>query len=472
MSAGYNLSFDYPYSNRIRSAVMRMERENPHWQPQLFDVKNGMYGGVVPVGTGRRSVGFNDYAEYSTFYNKAPKGYKSSGNDGYNYYHQNELDLINKSNMPYINYDRNNIKNAGLVPYGSDLEIYDSIKNNVKRNFNKSQLRGGKLNKEEKKFHDIIVRAALDSEMEGGISKKDFKKALVASEPILRKVGATGVRIGLPLVSGAVAQTLGVPAPVAMGLSKIGAEVLAKKIEGGFRVFNPMDGQSMLSDVIVRAAKQAKVGGKINKKKYEKGLDISKELIKQLSKEMAIAGAKYSMKYILPMVANEVAIRVGIDPKLAMELAQIAGAIIAEESPKLDSEGYIEIGNPKMGSGYKLNKSEKAIHDAIVLAVNKSMSGGYMSGEMDYEGGFNKKEFKKALSVTGDAALKLAGPAAKVAIPMIAKEVGNTLGVPPVVSGAIGKATAEVLNKKVIQPQLNKKNGGVGQYKGGRKNKK
>lgn len=469
MSAGYNLAFDYKYSNDIKDKVFDMERKHPYWQPQLYNPSQGLMGGTS-VATGRRSVGFNDYSKFNTFYQQTSKSYKSSGNDGYNYYHDNELNKINKSKMPYINYESNKFNNSNKPISDEDLEIFDSIKKNVKRNFNKGQLRGGKfkLNKTERLLHDIIVDAAKksDSDMEGGISTKSFKKALKASAPVGRKIAATGVRVGLPLVSGAVAQSLGVPIPVAVGLSKIGADILAKKIEGGFKVMNPKDSQSLIADAVVRAANMSKRGGQngvkeVDKSKYEKALDISKQLIKKVAKELAIAGARYSMKYILPMVAKEVAVRVGIDQKLAMELAQIAGNIIAGERPSMDSEGYIEVGKKPKGAGRNiLTREEKLLHDEIVKAARKTMKGGCCGNQ--YEGGIDTKMFKKALKKSEPFVRQAAAHGVKVGLPLVAKEVGKTLGVPPVISGALGKAAGDVLSK-----HISKSGKGIGEYTGG-----
>jgi hypothetical protein len=453
MSVGYNLSFDYDYLNKIRKQVMEMEKKNPYWEPKFESEKRQMRGrGFPPVGAERRTVDIMPYAKYNVFYEQVPKGYKSSGNDGYNYYHQNELDNINKMKMPTINYEKNNYNNANKPIAKDKIKINESIFKAVDNDFDKDLLKGygmKDITPQEKAMVNLIVRTG--KKLEGGISKASFKKALKISAPIARKIASTGVQIGLPIVGSLASEALGIPPPVGYALGKVTAKALSKKI-GGFRAIHPVKKVSLLDNPKLK-------GGKMTKAQKEK---LAKNLIKTFG-AVALAGAT---KLILPKVLKYLESNYGITPELAREVfglarffvgavveANVSGGGCGEDGDDDCDVGYI-------GKGYKdtvLGQRDKELHDKLSKLVSKHLKGGKLS----------VASFKKEALKLGK---KGAPVLAKHAIPLATKAIGDSLGLPPNTTKVVGKVLGDVVSqhlkglgeKKAIKAD-------IGKYKGGAK---
>jgi hypothetical protein len=150
MSSGYNLSMKYPYLDEQRRKVMEMERKHQYWQPQLHPVNRfSLQGGKAPsvgsvsqnptVSSGRRAVGFKDLTTYSDLYKKVPQTYKSSGNDGHQYFMRHELSNINKAGLPYKNYGRRKYNNAA-DGFTGDPEVFESVKKVFEDDSDRAQL--------------------------------------------------------------------------------------------------------------------------------------------------------------------------------------------------------------------------------------------------------------------------------------------------------------------------------------------
>lgn len=471
MSLGYNLSYDYDYLNRIRKQVMDMEKANPYWEPKTESEKRQMTGrGYPPVGAERRTVGFNNYSTFNNYYKETPKAYKSSGNDGYYYFHQNELDNLNKMNMPKINYEKNDYDNANKPIKRSDVKINEGIFEMADNKFNKDQLKGygmKDLSPQEKAMVNLIVRTGKKAkQLEGGISKESFKKALKVSAPIAKKIASTGVKIGLPLVSGVAGEALGIPAPVGAMLGKVVAKEISKKI-GGFRAINPIKQNSLL-----KTAKpiRPKKGGKLTKAQKEK---IAKGLIGTFG-AVAISGAT---KYILPKVVKYLESQYGITPDVARELFGLArflvGAVVehnvggagsssgeCESDDEGDGVGCL---SEVKGKGYKdtvLGKRDKALHDRIVKALK---------GQGIMKGGSIKSFSKEALKTALKVGKKGAPIVAKKGIPLIVKAVGDSLDLPQPATKLVGEVLGEIASKAISGKGKARVKKDIGEYKGGAK---
>jgi hypothetical protein len=263
MSAGYNLTYDFNYLNDIKRRTIEMEKKNPYWQPHLYKPERGLHGGYSRMvggklspgqdsfpnsGSGQRSVGFNNYSTFSTFYDGVPKSYKSSGNKNGHYYHQNELDRINKSNFPVRNYEKNDYKNSNKNMSRDEVKVYNSIMQNMDKKLDTSLLKmprsvsreGGKMPSKrnanmEKKIRDKLMKAIEMSqnkeEMKGGsFDSAGFESALKKVKKVGQRVAPVVAKTALPAAAAAVAQALGVPAPVGALIGKIAADVLVEEV--------------------------------------------------------------------------------------------------------------------------------------------------------------------------------------------------------------------------------------------------
>jgi hypothetical protein len=467
MSSGYNLAYDYAYLNRIKKKILEDEKNYPYWEPKTESEKRSMVGrGNPPVGAEKRNVGFNNYSKFNTFYERTPKAYKSSGNEGYYYYHQNELDNINKMKMPQINYEKRDYDNANKKMSKDDLEIYDSIFEAVDNDFDMDQLKGygrKNLSPHEKTVLNLILRNARNvKKLEGGISKKSFKKALKVSVPIARKVAATGVRIGLPAIAAVAAPELGIPPPVAAAITNVAAKELAKKI-GGFKALNPVSKVSLLDK---------KVGGEMSREQKEK---IAKNVIKTFG-AVALAGAT---KYILPKVVKYLGDKYGVSPELARELFGVARFLIeATVSHNIrgagckddDSDDGSDVGYICNMKGSGLKDQEKYVYDVLNKSLQKHMKG----GKFDISN-FKEEAFKKSLKFGKKAAPVIA----KASVPIVTKAIGDQLGLPPTVSKTVGKVLGDLASKALSgkgkdkgkeRVKIVKRD--VGVYKGGQSKQK
>lgn len=447
----YNMTLDYPYQERIRKWVADMEKNVPLYQPSLESGRHAKRGGIAPEGAEVRNKEVNPYSQFSHYYKETPKSYKSSGNEGYKYFNQNELNNINKMNMATINYDKNSYNNSRKPIERDQVEIYDSIFEAFKDDFDATQLKGAgmkQLNPKEKVMANLIIRTS--KKLEGGISKETFKKALKISAPVARKVAATGVKVGLPLVSGAVAQSLGIPAPVAVIATKIAADALAKKI-GGLR---PL--KSVLKPV--QTIKPLKGG--MTKAQKEK---IAKNVIKTFG-AVALTGA---VKYILPKVIKYVGEKYGVSPELANEIFGIARFLVEATVSHNISGGCdcvddcdCDVGYIGKGFSYKdtsLGQRDKALHDMLSNVVKKHLSGGKL----------DTAKFKSAALKLGKAGAPII---AKQAIPLATKAIGDSLGLPPTTTQIVGKILGEVVSQQLKTGKGKKSiKKDIGKYKGGAK---
>jgi hypothetical protein len=476
MSMGYNLAFDYDYQNKIRNQMREMEKKNPYWQPMLDSEKRQMQGrGYPPVGAEVRSRGFNNYSQFTPFYKQTPKAYKSSGNEGYTYYHQNELDNINKLKRAHINYDKVDYDNANKDMKRDDVKIYDSIFSAVKDDFDKSQLKGyGKqnLSPAEKSFLNLVVRTAKKAkQMEGGISKKSLKKALKVTAPVARKVASTGVKVGLPILGTMAAEAVGVPAPVGLVASKLAADAIAKKIggmKGGFRVVDPASNTSLI-DEFKESKKPIQKRGKgklLTKVKPLKGgltETKKKQIAKNLIKTFGAVALSTGAAYLLPKAVKYLASKYGVDPELAEEIFGLARFIVSETVRHNVSGGAAkcDVGClSAKGGAYKdtaLGKQDAAVHSALSKLVSKHMKGGKL----------NMDSFKKEALKLG----KKAGPiVAKKGIPLATKAIGTELGLPPTatkfVGDVLGELASSAIKGKGKKASIKKD---IGKYTGGAK---
>jgi hypothetical protein len=360
MSRGYNLHGDYPYTNRIREKILNYQKENPEWEPTITYHKKGLLGngmddpellgGNASVASGQRTVGFNNYAKYSNYYKQVPKGYKSSGNDGNDYYHINELEKLNKGNFPYINYDKNKLNNANQPVKKEDVEVFDSIQDVVKRKMDTRQLKGGKssLNVQEKILHDAVVNAYKKSggyEMSGGKLDKDkFKKAFKISKSLGKKLLVPTIKIGMPVVAGAIASSLGIPVPVAVVLAKIGADVITSEIKkgGGFATIHPNENRSLSRPI--GGSNKGPSYTRAEQQFYTKFADAIKKIKTGGSYEGGVDEAhfKKTLKIPLPMarslcpssvmdISQSVGTQLGIEPDISNLLGKVAVDVISQK---------------------------------------------------------------------------------------------------------------------------------------------
>jgi hypothetical protein len=363
--------------------------------------------------------------------------------------------------LAHVNYDKNKYDNSNKPIKRDDVKIYDSIFEAVDDKFDKSQLKGygiKDLSPAEKSVLNLIIRTS--KKMEGGkLSKESFKKALKVSAPIAKKVGATGVRVGLPLVSGMVAQSLGIPAPLAVGLTSIAADAIAKKI-GGFKVINPASKVSLISE----HAPKKKRGGKMTKAQKDK---LAKNLVKTFG-AVALAGAT---KYILPKVVDHLGSKYGVTPELAREIFGLARFLVeATVSATVSGGACSPCDNDDVGllctvKGSGLSEQDKALHDALSKAVQKHLKGGKLDAS----------KFKREAIKMGKKALPLAKKGApliaKAGVPLATKAIGEQLGLPPSVSNVVGKVLGDIASDELKKlgkgRRLIKKD--IAQYKGGAK---
>ena len=396
MSLGYNLVYDYPYVRDHQAKVIAMEKANPLWQPQLY--------GKGSVSTGKKSVGFNNYSVFSPYYESTPKSYKSSGNLGEKYYNRNELEEINKGNFPSINYEKNQYNNSRKDMSADDAKIYDSIKKMVKDTHNYGQLRGGASLDEMTGLYKLLMKSAIKSglgkDLDGGALnlkkfEKKFRKELEFLENVgdtAVKVAPTAIKVSLPLVSGAVAQSLGVPAPVGVIIGKVAADVLANKIinNKALEKKSKMKGEGIkqhddtLSDkanigsshiemdlfkMIMSALKSTEKqhgngmsGGKLNKKSFG---DAFKNELRVVAKGAKIAEkvskkvAPIVVKEALTLAASAAADELGLPKPVGALVSKLAAEVIVNEV-LAKSKGADKIkGVGKYEGGAKSDKGAK-----------------------------------------------------------------------------------------------------------------
>jgi hypothetical protein len=385
-------------------------------------------------------------------------------------------------NRASINYDKNDYENANKPIKKDDIQIYDSIFEAFKNDFDMSLLKGyGKqnLSPAEKSFLNLILRTGRASKkMEGGISKKSFYKAIRVSAPIAKKIAATTVKVGLPAVAALVAPELGIPPPLAVGITKIAANKLAEKIGGIKNIFKPV--------------KMTKMEGGITDEKKKK---IAKDLIKTFGATALAAGTAYTLKKVHEYLDE----KYGVDSKeligAIFELARIlitetvrhnvsTGAGCCNDD---DNVGHLAV----TGSGYKdtvLGKRDRQLHDTLAKALSPHGSGykDTVLGKRDRQlhdalvkvlqehhmsgGKFDAKSFsKKALEKSLKVGSKIAPIVAKKGIPLVTKEVGETLGLPAPVTKVIGQTLGELASKKLSGKGQKRINDDIAEYKGGAK---
>jgi hypothetical protein len=390
MSSGYGISLNYPYQNEQRKKVLEMERKNPLWQPIIGTGSGPNYrmytGGMASVASGRASVGFNDLTVYNDLYKKVPRGYKSSGNEGYHYYNRAELDKINKSGFPYKNFDKRVYNNAS-DKFAGKPEVFDSVKDVIRDNHDYANLQGPKKRPTKSKAkkaatlagkgkprmsarEKVVLSAMIEafdksqdkSKIQGGavLDGEGFKKNLLVDvgETVGREVSKLALKKGLPKLGEMAAVSLGVDANIGKTMGKITADILSKAIpkgkKGGATYIpkpstKPAKSKALSAEekrilqLLINAVEASqdmpalRGGASLNKRRLTSGL---KKVFK-VGKKGAEIVAPSVVKIALPALSGALSSSLGLGPVPGALVGKIAADVLSRNVKGLGVAGDI-----------------------------------------------------------------------------------------------------------------------------------
>jgi hypothetical protein len=412
VSYGFNPRDTSQISHGHRQRIIDMERNSSSfWQPQInmdrsislrggsFKLQPGVGFSNANVTGGPSSVGFQEHGQYSDFYEKIPKTYKSSGNQGYKYYNSEELREINNQEFPYLNFTGNKINNNNLK-YGEKPKIFKSILDVVEDTNDYSQLkkpenkpRGNKsrINMkqsisnfkntpsrlEDKEVIDKIVSSFRQNQsskaLKGGkINQSAFKRAIRKVLPKNFNISSLISNSTFEKLGRQAAEKLQLPQNVGSQLGKLMSDIFDKKVRSG-NLKNKISLDSKDKNVleaIMKTAEDSKEGGKVNPKIFKKALKTGLKVGK-------VVGPP-ALKIGLPVLAGALGSTLGIPAPVSITLAKIASDVLAKQiSGNKKGEGVMEYKGGRVRPSYNPKLFEdivKAVKSPGVL-VKRGGSG-------------------------------------------------------------------------------------------------
>lgn len=382
-----------------RAKIMDMEKNSSSfWQPQLVLHKSGgkaqvvLNAGMLPSVSGYYPIGVDNLAEYNNLYQKVPKGYKSSGNEGYYYYHSDELEKLNAMNMATMNFTKNNLKNAERG-FSGKPQVYKSILDVLEDNTDYSQLkqpvhsnrvntksRIGKIIKfsEDKNTpvslddKDIIDRITTsfnasqsNKALKGGkINQASFKRAFKKALPAAKLISTVGLKIALPEIGKAAASALDLPPSTGNILGKLVAEILGKAINSKSKSAPQMtEREKLMLEEIIKSAKTQELpeveGGKISKSDVVKASKKSLKIAKKI--------APTAVKIGLPVTTGVLAQSLGIPAPVG----SVLGALAAQALTSKAKGGVSEYKGGRKPSKERVKKYDQRLFDNLISVARQ-----------------------------------------------------------------------------------------------------